>query len=1023
MYGLLREQGKAKSKSLFDTTLYVSSEVAPLGWEREVRWYRKADGNGEELIKSGLLDRDTLYVLAGEDIGTRVRAGVLYRFGNSKTQELYTDYTESVSLSQKAPLKPSLTVVGGGKVEFGEVLEVGVDALPLPAGWSWEIRWLRVDPGVGPVVIADATEKRYIIKYEDIGKHLLSEVRYVKGVARTLGTRTDATSLIGKGIDLPATKPVVLGDAKLGELLVGSNFDQAPGSGEWKLKYLWFRTIDFGGKPAMSKGKPIYVPIYNNPGVPSDAKSYRLVSRDVRNYVAVGQYFEKTNGAKTPFVMSDGVGPVELNISPPTKPVIDGELKVGYTLRASLGLVPTGWTRKVRWYRSRSKDAGYKYIPWSFRSVSYRVKATDMEGYLRAGVYYVNEKEHLSTDEVYSDGVGPVAISASDRPDLIGNFYVSSEITASVAAAPTGWTLDVKWYFVGQTKEIGTDTKYKIQKAYIFKQLQVKIRYRKDDGSQQTDWVYSERSPIIEAGKPLAPLNLYPEDGKKTGVTRDQMLSWSPTTDPDNSKMTYDVYLGHSSKSNMKKVATVDTNFYKPSSYLQRNSIYYWKVIAHDDDGYEVESATQTFHTTRLLRKYNSSGYISGLYFYPSNSSSKVVITSPRKVNVLEVDKFSTDVKSDFASTIQQFSNGDKIYSYASALGQLVGTPTNYTLLTSRMEELHMYSVYPDGSMKFLAKHTASPRMYGSKRTRYRGARHGISSVAIHPGGKYIAVGYSPEPFVEIYKYEGGALQKMRTLGLTWLALSMIQKSPTITGLRVHTLKFSPSGDHLTVLDGITARLWDFNKLIDGGFAEDIGSTRIMSYTAEYFNKKNSARYDYFHHPQYWGSYFTFLPGVVSGAGRRYNKNPYTDALFIPSSVSGTNREQLMTMGLFNHLFDASTGDFKKYIIPYLGEGNNTPYTAGAMESSGRWFVMGGSKVILYRFVPSTNRYRFSTRFATLWPQKNYHSPVRIDGTAVEVTFGDGYDRIIKLALSPDNKVLVAGDRRGRVFLWDTEGF
>ena len=278
LYGLQKESGKSREKSLFDTTLYVSSESAPLGWEREVRWYRKADGRGEAFIKSGVLARDTLYVLAGEDIGTRVRAGVLYRLGRSKTQELYTDYTESVSLSQLPPSKPTLTVIGGGEEEFGEVLEVGVDALPLPAGWSWEIRWLRVEPGVGRVVIAGATEKRYVIKYEDIGKQLLSEVRYVKGLARTSGTRTDVTSLIGKGIDLPASKPVILGDAKLGELLVGSNFDKAPGSGDWELKYRWYRSAKKeGGKDTLIMG--------------SEAKSYRLVDKDVRNYIKVGQYF------------------------------------------------------------------------------------------------------------------------------------------------------------------------------------------------------------------------------------------------------------------------------------------------------------------------------------------------------------------------------------------------------------------------------------------------------------------------------------------------------------------------------------------------------------------------------------------------------------------------------------------------------------------------------------------------------------------------------------------------------------
>ena len=760
-----------------------------------------------------------------------------------------------------------------------------------------------------------------------------------------------------------------------------------------------------------------------------------------------------------------------LNISRPIKPSIDGELKVGRSLRSSLGLAPSGWTRKVVWYRSLTKNGTYSEIAGSEDKEIYTIVPSDMEGYLRVGVRY--KKGILSTEEVYSDAVGPVVISDPGISQLTGKFYVGEEVSIAAGAAPLGWTLDVVWYRVYlKTEEIAnSSTKYKIQKSDVFKQLQVKIRYRKNDGSQQTGWVFSDKSPTIEKGVPLAPLYLYPEDGKKTGITRDQLLSWTSTTDPDNSQMTYDVYLGHSSKSNMKKVATVDTNFYKPPSYLKRNEIYYWKVIAHDDDGYEAESVTQTFHTTRLLRKYNYPrvGWwwnpVSSIHFYPGQKDKFITtITRGSKAVAFDMQRFATDVKSEYApaTEITEITGGGQtqrdLYARGSALGPLVSMPTGYGFVTAKKNDLYFYSVSPStGDMSFVFKQSGSPRrsVY-TKVTRRSGsgytwvyttlARHGIRSVAIHPDGEYIAVGYEPEPFVEIYKYEGGSsLTKVKVLELSWLAHRIFSKGANARGLRVHTLKFSPSGDHLVVGDGITARLWNFKKMLDQGFPDKFASTRQINYTSETYDKNSgvapSKFSDYRMYPQDVGrshssSVINTNPDYMpprdwwTTGYFGYWQNPYSDALFIPSGISGTGKEELMTFGSYSHVFDAESGGFRKNVFrlpwsslsPNFPPGKtNIPLRCGAVSSSGDFVAMASSNVEIRRFIPSTNYTAPYQLVYKLWSQARYNRLARYD------MHFRGYitweDRIVKVALSPDNKVLVAGDSSGRIFMWDMEGF
>ena len=1013
LYGAKKEKDGSK-KSLFDTVLHVSADPAPQNWEREIRWYRKSVGSGEELIQGGKLPKFDSYALAGEDIGSKVRAGVFYHYRGAKTQELYTDYTEVVSLSQAPPVKPDLQVVNNAKYEFGEVLEVGTDALTLPAGWSWEIRWLRVEPGVGNVVIADAVGKQYIIRYEDIGKSLLSEVRYVNGAARTLGTRTDQTVSIGKGIDLPSTKPVLSGDAMLGELLVGNNFDNPPGSGNWELKYRWYRNgLKDGGKDTLISG--------------SDAHSYRLVALDVGNYIKVGQYFRRPNGAETPVVKSDGLGPVVLDISPPAKPVINGELKANHALSASLELPSQGWQQKVVWYRSRTKSGGYTEIAGSEGKTVYNIEATDMEGYIQAGVRYV--KGILSTEETRSDAQGPVDVAPPKKPSIKGRFYVGSDIEAEVATPPVGWTLDAKWYRIGGVKpvEVGRGLTYKLQRSDVSYQLQVEIRYRKNDGSQQTPYVFSDKSLTVQYGKPNTPSSLFPEDRSKTNITRDQMLSWSKSTDIDGSNIVYDVYLGRSSKGNMTKVATVSTNFYKPSSYLNRNSVYYWKVIARDGDGYEAESVTHSFYTSRLLRKYfhdpgnrrgpsgRGNAPISSLYFYPPSNPKYLLSTLHGGVSkIFELDKFEVDKEtSDMPnSPLRVPQNSNERYRNSSDLGRIAGrSPDEYTLAICEAIPKGEHSSYGANYLYWTrgSKYdrsspiTRQVALYAVRNDGTIGDPYATLSlpsgsnalsIAIDPkSNKYIAVGYESGT-VAIYEYDGSSTLKERK--------SFRAKNVT---LRIRRLRFSPDGDYLAAVEyPRSVALWNFREM-QKDFTQDPVLIRKIKYAPSDYEKVSGAwtldnlddpRSKYPKHPNDPG-------GWIREVLHDYSHQAYSDIHFF----EGRNkRMQLLTVGRYTDLFDAATGDFVRYIN-------------GIDNRSAHQFALSVLDHANDRIIYANNfvRLRTFTQDPGYADGFSYTKYVLSPYTSQRIQ-----EFYTAIAMSPDGKLLVTGDGSGRVLVWDMEG-
>jgi len=95
---------------------------------------------------------------------------------------------------------------------------------------------------------------------------------------------------------------------------------------------------------------------------------------------------------------------------------------------------------------------------------------------------------------------------------------------------------------------------------------------------------------------PTQPSNPSPTNGA-TDVDINPVLHWSVCTDPDGDPVTYDVYFGISSNPpQIQSGLTVNSYALEDLSFGQ---LYYWKIVANDDNGGSNSSSTWNF-TTRI---------------------------------------------------------------------------------------------------------------------------------------------------------------------------------------------------------------------------------------------------------------------------------------------------------------------------------------------------------------------------------------------------------------------------------------
>ena len=80
------------------------------------------------------------------------------------------------------------------------------------------------------------------------------------------------------------------------------------------------------------------------------------------------------------------------------------------------------------------------------------------------------------------------------------------------------------------------------------------------------------------------------------------VLHWDEPTDADllGSIETYDIYISTDNTFADVTPEEVSANTYTVSADLTEDALYYWKVVAKDDDGGETSSATWSFWTNNM---------------------------------------------------------------------------------------------------------------------------------------------------------------------------------------------------------------------------------------------------------------------------------------------------------------------------------------------------------------------------------------------------------------------------------------
>ena len=110
--------------------------------------------------------------------------------------------------------------------------------------------------------------------------------------------------------------------------------------------------------------------------------------------------------------------------------------------------------------------------------------------------------------------------------------------------------------------------------------------------TKQDHLPYQGSAIVIAEGAPYAPSNPNPEDNAIAVLTESE-LSWTGG-DPEGDPVTYDVYFGTTNSPPSVSIEQSDTN-YDPPGDLQYNTEYFWKIVAHDDNGHTTEGPEWTF--------------------------------------------------------------------------------------------------------------------------------------------------------------------------------------------------------------------------------------------------------------------------------------------------------------------------------------------------------------------------------------------------------------------------------------------
>ncbi|OHD81724.1 MAG: hypothetical protein A2355_07455 [Spirochaetes bacterium RIFOXYB1_FULL_32_8] len=171
------------------------------------------------------------------------------------------------------------------------------------------------------------------------------------------------------------------------------------------------------------------------------------------------------------------------------------------------------------------------------------------------------------------------------------DFYISPEITAGTTIE-TGMSISIDVYF----------------KPLLYGDKIAQLNIVSDD-SDESNFIINLSG--TGNGAPSIPLLLTPATNA-TDIIRTPVLTWQPSSDPENETVTYDIYLGTESANLPKIVSDTATTTTTITNELVLNTLYYWRVTAKDTFGNTTSSAgsftTETFKVTSVTPLNNATG-------------------------------------------------------------------------------------------------------------------------------------------------------------------------------------------------------------------------------------------------------------------------------------------------------------------------------------------------------------------------------------------------------------------------------
>ncbi|APA63070.1 hypothetical protein [Maribacter sp. 1_2014MBL_MicDiv] len=176
-----------------------------------------------------------------------------------------------------------------------------------------------------------------------------------------------------------------------------------------------------------------------------------------------------------------------------------------------------------------------------------------------------------------------------------------------------------------------------------------------------------ENEEVIETPTNQAPnpfLLLTVNDQSKN-IELKPTLTWEASTDLDNDPISYDLILDNNSNPNTVIASNIEDTEFTIDSFLQSEEVYYWKVIANDDNGNSTASSVFSFTTIDLFTITDVTTDLlspAGLAFNGDDLYySEVDGYKVSKVNVSEKNPIATDVLTELFTGRLAFS-GTELY-------------------------------------------------------------------------------------------------------------------------------------------------------------------------------------------------------------------------------------------------------------------------------------------------------------------------------------------------------------------------